>query len=282
MKQKRLSASHMKGRGRSRRWSKGSFHRRTPASPFSAQADATFALTGMLATDKPRLPRVKGPIGQVIEGGPCVLRCPLDHESVRHPGTPASDGGGETSNPICSDRLEIVSPTFFIWIRRTRPLVEEIFAHPIPFKVQFPKVPRRTATAIVLLTVLLAGIITPTGVCALLCERHARAESQRHCSQLSHSMPGMAHDHAAMNHPSVEAMGAVLMSQSCQTNCVRAERLNVLRRVIPQVTVIQSGTVILDATAEFLRPDPAPAWSSDGGPPAPPPAHAASFSILRI
>ena len=77
-------------------------------------------------------------------------------------------------------------------------------------------------------------------------------------------------------------MGRVLMSQSCQPNCVTAERLNVLRRVIPQVTVIQRGTVILDATAEFLTRDPAPAWSSDSGPPAPPPGHAASFSILRI
>src|SRR3989442_1922580 len=43
-------------------------------------------------------------------------------------------------------------------------------------KVQFPKVPRRTATSIILLAVLLAGIITPTGVCALMCERHEGAD----------------------------------------------------------------------------------------------------------
>src|SRR5713226_7036180 len=88
-------------------------------------------------------------------------------------------------------------------------------------KVQFPKVPRRTATSIFLLTALLAGI-TPTGVCTLMCERRARAESQRHCSQASDSMPGMAHDHSAMDHPRVEAVSAVLVSQSCQTNCATA------------------------------------------------------------
>jgi len=148
-------------------------------------------------------------------------------------------------------------------------------------KVQFSKVPRRTATSIVLLTVLLAGI-TPTGVCALMCERQARAESQRHCSQPPDSMPGMAHDHSAMNHPGVEAVDAVLMSQSCQANCVTAERLNVWRKVVPQVTVVRSSTVVLSTTAEFLAPDFTAVLGLDSGPPAPPPARAASFSILRI
>jgi hypothetical protein len=148
-------------------------------------------------------------------------------------------------------------------------------------KVQFSKVPRRTATSIVLLTVLLAGI-TPTGLCALMCERHARAESQRHCSEPSDTMPGMVHDHSAMNHPSVEAMSAVLMAQSCQTNCVTAERVNVWRNVVPQVTLVRSGAVVLRTTAEFLAPDFTGAWGLDSGPPAPPPPHRASFSILRI
>src|SRR5713226_4415516 len=146
------------------------------------------------------------------------------------------------------------------------PLTE--FAHLIQSKIQFSKVPRRTATSIVFLTVLLAGI-TPTGVCALMCERHARAESQRHCSQPSDSMPGMAHDNSAMNHPGVEAMSAVLVSRSCQTNCVTAERLNVWRKVVPQVTVVQSGAVVLGTTAKFLAPDSAAAWILDGSPPSP-------------
>jgi hypothetical protein len=155
------------------------------------------------------------------------------------------------------------------------------FAHLTQSKVQFPKVPRKTATSIVLLTVLLAGI-TPPGVCALVCEWHARTESQRHCSPRSDRMSGMAHDHSVMNHPGVEAMKAVLASQSCQKNCVTAERLNVWRKVVPQVTVVRSTAVVLGASAQFLAPDFTAAWGLDSGPPAPPPAHAASFSILRI
>jgi hypothetical protein len=115
-----------------------------------------------------------------------------------------------------------------------------------------------------------------------MCERHTRAENQRHCGQLSDSMPGMAHDHSAMNHPDVEAMSAVLMSQSCQTNCVTAERLNVWRRVVPRVAEVRISAVVLGTTAKVLAPDFTAAWGLDSGPPAPPPAHAASFFILRI
>jgi hypothetical protein len=140
---------------------------------------------------------------------------------------------------------------------------------------------RRSATSVVLLTVLLAGL-TPPGVCALVCEWHARSESQRHCVQRSDSMSGMAHDHSAMSPPSVEAMKAVLESQSCQTNCVTSERLNVWKKAVPQVTVVQTTAVVLHAPAEFLALDFSATWSLDSGPPAPPSAHAASFSILRI
>ena len=155
------------------------------------------------------------------------------------------------------------------------------FAHLIQSQVEFPKVPRRAATSIVLLMVLLPGI-TPTGMCAIMCERHARAESQGHCGKPSDNMPGMAHDHSAMNYSAVEAVSAVLMSQSCQTNCVAAERLNVWRKVVPQVTVVRSGAVVLGTTAEFLARDFIAAWGLDSGPPARGPAPSASFSILRI
>jgi len=140
---------------------------------------------------------------------------------------------------------------------------------------------RRTATSIVLLTVLLAGI-TPTGICALMCERHARAKSQRHCSQPSDNMSGMVHDHSAMDHPGVEAVSAVSVSQSCHTNCATTERLNVWRKVVPQVTVVRSSAVELSITTEFLPPDFTVVWGLDSGPPAPSPAQGASFSILRI
>jgi len=156
------------------------------------------------------------------------------------------------------------------------------FAHLIRSEIQFPKVPRRTATSIVLLTVLVTGIVTPTGFCALMCERHSRLESQRHCSEPSDAMPGMVHDHSAMNHPAVEAMSLVMVSHSCQSNCVTAERLNASRKVVPQVTVVESGPVVLDTTTEFSAPDPAAAWSSDSSPPYRSSAYTASFTILRI
>ena len=156
------------------------------------------------------------------------------------------------------------------------------FAHLIQPRVQFPKVARTIATSIFLLTVLLTGIIAPTGVCALMCERHSRAASQRHCSEPSDAMPGMVHDHSAMNPRGVEATSPMLVSQSCRSNCVTAERLNVSRKVVPQVTVVKSGLVVLATAAGYLMPDPARAWSSDNSPPSLPSASAASFRILRI
>ena len=166
-----------------------------------------------------------------------------------------------------------------IWIGSSSPYLSLRISYSLRYS--FPKVPRRTATSIVLLTVLLAGI-SPAGVCALMCEWHAHAESQRHCSQHSDSMPGMAHNHSAMNHPGADGMDGVLVSQSCHMNCVTAERLNVWRKVVPQVTVVRSGAVVLGTTAEFLALDFTAAWGLDSSPPARPPARAASFSILRV
>jgi hypothetical protein len=139
----------------------------------------------------------------------------------------------------------------------------------------------RTATSSVLLVVLLGGIVTPTGLCVLMCQRHAQTGIQTHCSEPSDAMPGMVHDHSAMNRPAIQAMSLVMMAPSCQLKCVSAERLNTSRKVVAQVTAIESGPVVLDATAELLAPGAA-AWSLDSGPPAPPPAYSASFNILRI
>ena len=38
-----------------------------------------------------------------------------------------------------------------------------------------------------------------------------------------------------------------------RVNCAKAEGLNISRKVVPQVTVVQTGAVVLDAT-EFLAP----------------------------
>jgi len=77
-------------------------------------------------------------------------------------------------------------------------------------------------------------------------------------------------------------MDGVLVSQSCHMNCVTAERLNVWRKVVPQVTAVGSGAVVLNTMAEFLALDFMDAWSLDSGPPTRPPARAAPFSILRV
>jgi hypothetical protein len=138
-----------------------------------------------------------------------------------------------------------------------------------------------------LLIVLVAGKLTPTGMCAFMCERHARADSRRHCVSSSgtmsgmDAMPGMAHDHSALDSPAVEALSLVMVSQACQTSCVTAERLNASKKVVPALTGVQTAAVALDRTTEFLPPFTA-AWGLDSGPPAPSHARSASFSILRI
>jgi hypothetical protein len=149
-------------------------------------------------------------------------------------------------------------------------------------------VTRRTTTSIMLLTVLVAGILTPTGMCALMCARHSRTESQRHCVPSSDTMPGMdampgmAHDHSATNHFAVDAVSLVMVSQLCQTSCVSAERLNASRKVVLQVTVVQTAGVFLDRMPDSLVPGFIGAWRLDSSPPSPFRARTASFSILRI
>ena len=140
----------------------------------------------------------------------------------------------------------------------------------------------RTATAIALLTTLVAGIVSPLGICAVMCQRHSRTEIHHHCGQDSDPMPGMAHDHSAMHHSAVGDMTLVVQAHSCQSDCAVAERLNTSRKIVPHVTVVQTGAVVLDASLKYLDRDLESAWSLDSGPPSFPSAHAASFSILRI
>lgn len=145
----------------------------------------------------------------------------------------------------------------------------------------------RTSTSIVLLAVLLAGTISPIGVCAFMCERHSRADAHHHCGQDSDPMPGMAHDHSAMRHHAVGdlALAEVTVAvgaRSCQTDCAVVEQLNISRQVVPQVTVVQTGVVVLDATSKLLAPHVESEWSLDSGPPSLPSGYTASYTILRI
>jgi hypothetical protein len=140
----------------------------------------------------------------------------------------------------------------------------------------------RTSTSIVLLAVLLAGTISPIGVCALMCERHSRVDAHYRCGQDSDPMPGMVHDHSAMHHSAVVDVTLLVQADSCQSDCAAAERLNTSRNIVPQVTVVQTGAVVLDASRKCLDRDLQSPWSLDSGPPSFPSAPAASFSILRI
>jgi hypothetical protein len=170
----------------------------------------------------------------------------------------------------------------FVQIKSEKPKGSLTFAHFGRSKVQFPRVAGRISTSILLVTVLLAGAITPTGVCALMCERHVRPESQYHCGQSPDAMPGMTYHHSITTHADTDAVTPVLMSQSCPSNCDTAERLNLSRKIVPQVTVAQTGVVVSQTAVKFIAPDPATAWSSDSYPPLPLTASTASFSILRI
>ena len=115
-----------------------------------------------------------------------------------------------------------------------------------------------------------------------MCLRHEPVEIQRHCGQPSDAMPEMGHDHAAMNHAAVEAMSPVVVSQSCQMNCFKAERLAVSRKTFLQLTPVQSSAVALDITSKYLVADLATSRLVDGTPPKPFSVYAACFSILRI
>jgi len=141
---------------------------------------------------------------------------------------------------------------------------------------------QRAATSIVLLTAVLAGVIRPSGVCALMCERHSRAEAHHHCTQDSDSMPRMAHNHSAMHHASVGDVAFVVQAQSCQTDCAVAEQLNISRKVVPQLTVVQTNAVAPKASYKVLVPHVRGTWNLDTGPPSFPSGHTASYSILRI
>lgn len=140
----------------------------------------------------------------------------------------------------------------------------------------------RIATSIVALAALVAGTISPMVVCALMCETHLRAQVHHHCDQDLDPMPGMAHHHSAMHHSDIGDITLAVAAQSCGADCAVAERLNIARKVVPQLTVVQTGAVALEASSRFSGPHVENAWSLDSGPPSFPSVHTASYSILRI
>jgi hypothetical protein len=95
-------------------------------------------------------------------------------------------------------------------------------------------------------------------------------------------MAGMGHDHSAMHHASIGDLTLVVEAQSCRTDCAVVGQLNISRKIVPQVTVVQTGAAVLDATSKFLAPHLESAWSLDSSPPSLPSAYTASYSVLRI
>jgi hypothetical protein len=97
-------------------------------------------------------------------------------------------------------------------------------------------------------------------------------------------MPEMVHNDSAMHHAVVGKVILAAGAQSCPTDCAKAEQLNISRKVIPQVTAVETGAVVLllDASSTFLAPQVVAAWSLDSGPPSLTSAHTPSYSVLRI
>lgn len=97
-------------------------------------------------------------------------------------------------------------------------------------------------------------------------------------------MSGMAHDHSAMHHAVVGNVILEVGAQSCQTDCVKAERLNISRKVASKVAAVETGALVLvlDSSSKCLHSQVVAAWSLDSGPPLFPSAHIASYSVLRI
>ena len=95
-------------------------------------------------------------------------------------------------------------------------------------------------------------------------------------------MSGMDHNHSAKHHAAVDGICLAMLSHSCGTNCVNAELLNISRKVLAQVMVVQTGAVVLDATPKSLALHLVAVRSSDIGPPPIPFAFIRSYSILRI
>lgn len=141
-----------------------------------------------------------------------------------------------------------------------------------------PKVALRTPTSIFLLSVLVAGVLSPSGLCALMCQRHLQPETQRACGHSSQQMSGMTHHHTAgMIYPD----GHVLTHPSCPSNCDAVARLILSKKATARVKARQTSTVEPESTDNFTSADIATAWCSHGDPPDRKKCMPA-FSILRI
>jgi hypothetical protein len=139
----------------------------------------------------------------------------------------------------------------------------------------------RTPTSILLLSVLVAGILSPSGLCARMCERRSQAETQHKCSHTADPMSAMMHHHSAMiSPPGMDEVTPVWTSRLCPANC-DAAALSLSSQAVAQLRVSHTRIGVPDATGDLPVYDRASSWRADGGPPARI-SFAATFSILRI
>ena len=156
-----------------------------------------------------------------------------------------------------------------------------LFAHPAALRLNFLLVTSKATSFVLLVGVFLSGTVAPTGVCARMCLLHNGTENQRHCvgsTETSHAMPHSPH----MAHVGLRAMIPTLSSNSCQANCVAAERLAISRKVALAPKSLPTNPVIMAEGAALLMPDDGPPSRVEGSPPHSSAAHVRSFSILRI
>ena len=155
-----------------------------------------------------------------------------------------------------------------------------LFAHPAALRLQFLLVTSKATSFVLLVGVFLSGTVAPTGACAWMCLLHNRAESQRHCAgsrETSHAMPHGPH----MAHV-LRVVTPTLASNSCQANCVAAERIAISRKAALTPRSAPNHPVIMAEAAALLMPDDGPTSHVEGSPPPSSSAYLRSFSILRI
>jgi hypothetical protein len=92
----------------------------------------------------------------------------------------------------------------------------------------------------------------------------------------------MDHNHSAMHRTAIQAVSRVFVSQSCEPNCLKAERLAALRKAIPQVRSAQNEVLVAEATAEPRILDIFTKSLSHGPPPAPVSPNGSFVTVLRV
>lgn len=126
------------------------------------------------------------------------------------------------------------------------------------------KVVLRTSTSILLLSILVAGILSPSGLCALMCGRHLRTERQRPCSHAPEPMSGMRHHHSA----TMNAPDANLMNTRCSSNCDVAAFLSISRKPTAQIRAAKTAFLQPHLSNKDTATDIASAFRWSGGWPA--------------